>query len=403
MKQVYDVIIIGGGIVGLATALELQNRNPDAAIAVLEKEPKLASHQSGHNSGVIHAGVYYAPGSLKARFCREGVAATTAFCDEHAIPYSICGKLIVATDEAEATRLDALHDRASQNGIRIEPVSGDELHRLEPHIAGVKALHSPTTGIVDYGRVARKMGEVFAAKGGTIITGITVLSGRESENGVVIDTDQGRFEAAHAVACAGLHSDRLIRAFGHEPDYRIVPFRGEYYRVQNQPTDFVRHLIYPVPDPERPFLGVHLTRKLDGGFTVGPNAVLAFKREGYRFRDISLTDLASTLGYGGFWRMLAANAGPALTELTASASKRLYLQKVQKYCASIRLADLTRYPAGVRAQAVARDGRIIDDFLFVKTARMLHVGNAPSPAATSAIPIAGYIADKLLQGRNNQR
>ncbi len=245
--------------------------------------------------------------------------------------------------------------------------------------------------------MTRAMAALFTDRGGVIKTGCIVIKGAELAESVMIETSQGAFEAGRAVACAGLHSDRMINAFGHQPSYRIVPFRGEYYRVGNQPADFVRHLIYPVPDPERPFLGVHLTRKLDGGFTVGPNAVLAFKREGYRLTDISPRDLMGTLTYPGFWRMLGQNFGPAMDELTASASKRRYLKKVQKYCAQIRLEDLTPYPAGVRAQAVARDGKIIDDFLFVETEHMLHVGNAPSPAATSAIPIAKHLADRLFR------
>ncbi|MEO0391966.1 MAG: L-2-hydroxyglutarate oxidase [Pseudomonadota bacterium] len=394
-----DFIIIGGGIVGMATALELQQRHPTSRITVLEKEPQPGQHQSGHNSGVIHAGVYYAPGSLKAGFCRDGVAATKQFCNEHRIPYDICGKLIVATNEDEAARLDGLYDRARQNGIPITPVDHANLRDMEPHITGVRALHSPTTGIVDYGRMTQVMAGLFADRGGEIITACRVHGGHETEHGVVITTSQGRFEAGRTVACAGLYSDRLIQAFGHQPTYRIIPFRGEYYRVGHQPADFVRHLIYPVPDPERPFLGVHLTRKLDGGFTVGPNAVLAFKREGYHLSDVSLGDLANTVSYPGFWRMLMANAGPAMAELSASASKRLYLKKVQKYCPSIGLEDLSPYPAGVRAQAVAKYGRIIDDFLFVETAHMLHVGNAPSPAATAAIPISRHIADRLFRNK----
>lgn len=396
MTETTDILIIGGGIIGMATALELQSRDPAARITVLEKEPTPATHQSGHNSGVIHAGVYYAPGSMKARFCREGVQATEAFCTEHDIPFERLGKLIVATDETELTRMQALGERARQNGIVIEDVDAASLRRMEPHINGVAALYSPSTGITDYKRIAEVMSALFIARGGNVRFGARVVSGEERGGSVSVTTAQKRFEAGRVVTCAGLHSDRIIRAFGQQPGYRVVPFRGEFFRLLNQPDDLVSHLIYPVPDPARPFLGVHLTRKIAGGFTVGPNAVLAFKREGYRLSDISPPDMLDTLSYGGFWRMLAQNAASAASELTASASKRAYLKRIHKYCDRIALGDLAPYPAGVRAQAVAPDGKIIDDFLFVKTARCLHVGNAPSPAATAAVPIARHIADQLL-------
>ncbi|WP_368344677.1 L-2-hydroxyglutarate oxidase [Pelagovum sp. HNIBRBA483] len=396
MTETTDILIIGGGIIGMATALELQSRDPAARITVLEKEPTPATHQSGHNSGVIHAGVYYAPGSMKARFCREGVQATEAFCTEHDIPFERLGKLIVATDETELTRMQALGERARQNGIVIEDVDEASLRRMEPHINGVAALYSPSTGITDYKRIAEVMSALFIARGGNVRFGARVVSGEERGGSVSVTTAQKRFEAGRVVTCAGLHSDRIIRAFGQQPGYRVVPFRGEFFRLLNQPDDLVSHLIYPVPDPARPFLGVHLTRKIAGGFTVGPNAVLAFKREGYRLSDISPPDMLDTLSYGGFWRMLAQNPASAASELTASASKRAYLKRIHKYCDRIALGDLAPYPAGVRAQAVAPDGKIIDDFLFVKTARCLHVGNAPSPAATAAVPIARHIADQLL-------
>ncbi len=393
----FDFVVVGGGIVGITTAFELQIRHPSALIALLEKESALAAHQTGHNSGVIHAGVYYSPGSLKARFCREGKMAIRAFCDEYKIPYKICGKLIVATDQDELARMAALKSRSAQNDIPIEEVSVDELRKLEPHISGVGALLSPSTGIVNFAQVAQVMAKLFADRGGVIEYDCTVRSGRESKTTVTLISSKGTFECAYAVICAGLHSDRMISAFGHTPDYRVVPFRGEYFRLKNQPSNLVNHLIYPVPDPERPFLGVHLTQKLGGGFTVGPNAVLAMKREGYKRAHISAGDLLQTFSYPGFWRMLSKNSKSAAAELTTSLSKRLYLNRVRKYCAHIQLDDLAPYAAGVRAQAVANDGHIIDDFLFVKTRRCLHVGNAPSPAATSSIPISKYIANQLCQ------
>lgn len=391
-----DVVIVGGGIVGLATGLALQERLPGAQVTILEKEAEVALHQTGRNSGVIHAGVYYAPGSLKARFCREGKNAMKMFCAEHGIPFEICGKLIVATDEAEAMKLAALEARSRANDIPIERLSGDEARQLEPRVRSVAALLSPSTGIVDYGLVARRMAGLFEARGGSIRCGVAVTGGAERTDDVTLQTTAGEISAARAVFCGGLMSDRLATQFGAEVDFRVVPFRGEYFRIANQPPDLVRHLIYPVPDPERPFLGVHLTRKMDGGFTVGPNAVLALKREGYNRTDLDLRDLASSLAYPGFWRLLRRNFRSALSELSASASKELYLRKVRKYCPHIRLEDLVPYRAGVRAQAVARDGSIIDDFLFVDSRNSLHVCNAPSPAATSALPIAAHIAQRLL-------
>ncbi|MAV47861.1 MAG: L-2-hydroxyglutarate oxidase [Alphaproteobacteria bacterium TMED89] len=395
MHETTDTLIVGGGIIGIATALELQTRDPSSSIVVLEKEAVPAAHQTGHNSGVIHAGVYYAPGSKKALFCREGVPATEEFCREHGVGFDRVGKLIVATHEGELDRMTRLGQRARQNGIEIDDVDEAGVRQLEPHINAVAALLSPTTGITNYRRIAEVMAQLFVGRGGVIRYGERVIGCHEGQDYVAVTTENARFEAARAITCAGLFSDRIIRAFGHEPGYRVVPFRGEYFRIANQPDDLVSHLIYPVPDPERPFLGVHLTRKLDGGFTVGPNAVLALKREGYRRTDIAPGDLMQTLSYGGFWALLRQNAGSAASELWSSVRKRAYLAKVQRYCSRISLADLTPYPSGVRAQAIAPDGTIIDDFLFIRSNRCLHVGNAPSPAATSCIPIARHIADEV--------
>ena len=396
MTTTADFAIVGGGIVGLATALAVQGRQPGAKVIVLEKEASVALHQTGRNSGVIHAGVYYAPGSLKAQFCRAGAQATRAFCDDHGIAYENCGKLIVATDPDELPRMAALCDRARANGIAIEQVSGPDARSRAPNIEAIAALWSPDTGIVDYAAVARKMAALFADRGGVVITGQQVTGGSEGASGLVIQTKGGTISAGKAVFCAGLHADRMAQVFGLHPDFRIIPFRGEYFVIANQPADLVPCLIYPVPDPERPFLGVHLTRKMGGGFTVGPNAVLAMSREGYAKTDLSPRDLAGALGWPGFWRMLSRNLGPAVSELAASISRGRYLQKVRRYCPQIGLADLKPYRAGVRAQAVARDGRLIDDFLFLESRHSLHVCNAPSPAATAAIPIADHIADRLL-------
>lgn len=396
MTKTADLVIVGGGIVGLATGLAAQQRLPGARILVLEKEPTVARHQTGRNSGVIHAGVYYPPGSLKARFCREGAAATLAFCQEHGIAFETCGKLIVATDPAELPRMADLHNRAKANGIAIESLSEDEARRREPRIAAIAALWSPATGIVDYGAIAQKMADVFAAQGGVVRAGTMVTGGVEGSDAVQLATTQGPVSAGRAVFCAGLHADRMAQHMGLTPAFRIIPFRGEYFRILNQPPDLVQSLIYPVPDPERPFLGVHLTRKMGGGFTVGPNAVLALKREGYSKFDISARDLAGALAWPGFWRMLRGNLGAAASELAASVSKKAYLRRVQRYCPQIGLADLVPYRSGVRAQAVARDGRLIDDFLFMEGACSLHVCNAPSPAATAALPIAAHIIDRVL-------
>lgn len=396
MSATADFAVIGAGIVGLATALELQRRAPAARLVVIEKEVEPALHQTGRNSGVIHAGVYYTPGSARARFCREGKTEMADFCTAEGIAWERCGKLIVAVDAAEAARLAALARRAAENGVEVEPLTGAEARALEPAIAAEAALWSPSTGIVDYGAVARRMARILADRGAEFRFGTAVTGATEGAQAVGLRlADGGRIEAGRVVVCAGLHADRMARAFGAEVDFRIIPFRGEYYRIRNQPPDLVRRLIYPVPDPERPFLGVHLTRKLDGGLTVGPNAVLAAAREGYG-REISARDLAESLGYGGFWRLLARHGRAAIDEARGSLSKAAYLAKVRRYCPRIGIDDLVPYRPGIRAQAVGRDGRILDDFLFVETRRSLHVCNAPSPAATASLPIARHVADRLL-------
>lgn len=394
--RIVDFAIIGGGIVGLATASEVLRRHPTARVVLVEKDPVVALHQTGRNSGVIHAGVYYAPNSLKARFCRQGAAATKAFCDTHYLPYETCGKLIVATEEVELARMDALFHRAVANGLTIERLDQDDARRQEPNIRSVGALWSPDTGIVDFAVVARKMADLFVADGGELLTGAQVIGGVENAHGVVLYVGKEEIAAAKAVFCCGLHSDRVARMMGLDPDFRIIPFRGEYFRLVNQSDDLVRTLIYPVPDPERPFLGVHLTRKMEGGFTVGPNAVLAAKREGYRRSDVSLSDLTSTIAWPGFWAMLARNFRPAVDELRSSISQQHYLRKVQRYCPQIKPSDLAPYRSGVRAQAVSSKGKLIDDFHFLKGRHSLHVCNAPSPAATASLPIAAYIVDQLL-------
>ena len=387
----FDVAVIGGGIVGLSTAMQLTERYPGMSVAVLEKEPELACHQTGRNSGVIHAGVYYAPGSLKARFCREGVTATINFCNERGIPYEQCGKLLVATDKDELPRMDALFGRAKQNGIVIEKLDQMEVARREPRIRSLGGLWSPTTGIVDYGRIARAMADVVRERGGTILTNTEVLHIDEGPGGVTLETERDRVRAQQVISAAGLQADRLARMAGVETDFRIVPFRGEYYRLGPDKNDIVNALIYPIPDPELPFLGVHLTKMIGGYVTVGPNAVLAFAREGYTFGDINVNDLMEMARFPGFRKVIKANLKSGVQEMAGALVKARYLALCQRYCPELELDDLQPYRAGVRAQAVLPDGTMVHDFLIGETARTIHVLNAPSPAATSAIPIGKHI------------
>lgn len=391
----YDYLIIGGGIVGMSTAMQLGAAYPDAKILVVEKEAGPARHQSGHNSGVIHAGVYYKPGSLKADLCLRGSRATKAFCTEHGIPFDTCGKLLVATNPLELERLEALWERSAANGIERERLSAGELREREPDILGLGAIFVPATGIVDYARVTAVMAERFRAAGGEIRYQTEVTGIEERAQEVVIKTPEGDLACRFLITCAGLMADRVVRLLKADPGFSICPFRGEYYRLTPEHNGIVRHLIYPIPDPRMPFLGVHLTRMIDGTVTVGPNAVLALKREGYRKSDVSLPDLWAIFTDIGILRVLGKHLKPGLREMRNSIFKAHYLEEVRKYCPSLRIDDLLPYPAGVRAQAVLRDGHLVDDFLFVDTARSVHVCNAPSPAATSAIPIGAYIVDKV--------
>ncbi|MEZ5775110.1 MAG: L-2-hydroxyglutarate oxidase [Hyphomicrobiaceae bacterium] len=392
----YDFGIVGGGIVGLATALSLIELRPGARLVLIEKENRLAAHQTGHNSGVIHAGIYYQPGSLKAELCRKGAAATKEFCAAHGIRHEVCGKLIVATDDAELARMKALVGRASDNRIDIDVLDAAELRRLEPAITGKGAILVPSTGIADYPAICRVMGELVEKAGGEIVLGEAVTAIRETGDAVAIETSARRISARRLVCCGGLQSDRLARMAGLATDFRIVPFRGEYYRLPAHRNDVVRHLIYPVPDPALPFLGIHLTRMVDGGVTVGPNAVLGFAREGYGKGSLDIADALATFGHRGFWRLAAAHWRSGIVEMGNSLSRRRYLEACRKYCPDLTLADLQPEEAGIRAQAVTSDGTMVHDFLFAETARMLHVCNAPSPAATSALPIGRMIAERSL-------
>jgi L-2-hydroxyglutarate oxidase len=393
---VYDFIIIGGGILGMSTAMQLQQRYPDKRILLLEKESGPAQHQTGHNSGVIHAGVYYTPGSLKARFCLEGNRRMKAFCDEHQVKYDVCGKLLVATNDLEMQRMQALWERTEANGLEREWLSADALHEREPNITGIGAIFVPSSGIVNYAQVTQAMAQVFLQLGGEIRYGHAVNALKESQQEVQVSTEQEIFTTRYLISCSGLMADRVVRMLGLKPQFTICPFRGEYYLLPQQHNQIVNHLIYPIPDPSMPFLGVHLTRMIDGTTTVGPNAVLALKREGYRKTDISPRDLLQMFTNPGILRVLANNLRPGLVEMKNSLFKSAYLQEVRKYCPSITQTDLTPYPAGVRAQAVSRDGKLIDDFLFINTRRSVNVCNAPSPAATSSLPIGEYIVAQVV-------
>ena len=387
----YDFIIIGGGIVGMSTAMQLLERYPGKKLLVVEKEAGPAQHQTGHNSGVIHAGVYYTPGSLKAQFCLQGNIDTKRFCDENAIEYDECGKLLVATNAVEMERMKALWERTAANGLERYWLSADELKEHEPNITGIGGIFVPSSGIVNYRKVTEAMARQIQQMGGEIHYNTEVIVLKEDSMGVVVSTSTGDVSGRYLISCSGLMADRVVRMLGVEPEFRICPFRGEYYLLPPQHNQIVKHLIYPIPDPSMPFLGVHLTRMIDGTVTVGPNAVLAWKREGYRKTDISLSDTLETLGYAGIRKVLRANFKPGLIELKNSVFKGGYLKEVQKYCPGITRHDLTPYPAGVRAQAVSKDGKLVDDFLFVRTRRTINVCNAPSPAATSALPIGRYI------------
>lgn len=391
----FDFIIIGGGIVGMSTAWQLKKTYPDSSMLLLEKESGPARHQTGHNSGVIHAGVYYTPGSLKAKFCLEGNRATKDFCREHDIPFDECGKLLVATNELEMDRMKALWDRSEANGLERHWLSAAELKEREPNITGMGGIFVPSSGIVSYTQVTAAMGREFERLGGEIRYNTEVTGLKEETSQVVVQTSQGEVQGKYLVSCSGLMADRVVRMLGIEPEFKICPFRGEYYLLKPEHNQIVNHLIYPIPDPNMPFLGVHLTRMIDGTVTVGPNAVLAFKREGYNKSDISLKDTLEMFTYPGILKVLMKNLKPGLMEMKNSFNKAGYLELVRKYCPSLKVEDMTPYPAGIRAQAVSKDGRLVDDFLFVNTKRTINVCNAPSPAATSAIPIGGYIVDKV--------
>ena len=393
--MIYDYIIIGGGIVGVSTAWQLQQRYPDKKVLLLEKESEFATHQTGHNSGVIHAGVYYEPGSLKAKFCRAGVDATIDFCQQHDIPFNQCGKLLVATNDLEVKRMEALYQRCKKNNIEVELLDKQQLKIEEPNIIGLGAILVRSTGIVDYQLITIKMAQEFQSLGGEYRLNTKVTQLKETAEDIRVSTSQGELSSRYLITCSGLMADRVVKMLDIKVDFQIVPFRGEYYQLPANKNAIVNHLIYPIPDPTLPFLGVHLTRMIDGSVTVGPNAVLGFKREGYGKININLRDIKEMMLFAGFWKVLWKNLSSGLTEFKNSLFKNGYLTLVRKYCPSIELSDLKSYPAGIRAQAVMNDGSLVHDFLFANSERTINVCNAPSPAATSAIPIGGYIVDKV--------
>jgi L-2-hydroxyglutarate oxidase len=393
-----DVVIIGGGIVGLGVALEITRRFLHLRVLVLEKEDRVARHQSGHNSGVIHSGIYYKPGSLKARLCVSGAAAMVDFCREQGIAHEVCGKVIVATREDELAGLEELRRRGEANGLQGTRLIGpEELREIEPHATGLRALVVPSTGITDYAKVCEKYAELITARGGAILTSAAAIGIRRAAGEIVVETTRGAYSTTSLINCAGLFSDRIARLAGDNPGLIIVPFRGEYYDLIPQRAGLVRSLIYPVPDPRFPFLGVHFTRRISGTVDAGPNAVLALAREGYRHSDINLRDLTSSLAFPGFWRMARKHWRSGVDEFRRSLSKAAFVQALQRLIPEVTESDLVPGGSGVRAQAIKSDGALVDDFQFVTSDRTLHVLNVPSPAATASLSIGKTIVETAVR------
>jgi (S)-2-hydroxyglutarate dehydrogenase len=392
-----QIVIIGGGIVGLATAYQLGAQRDDLRITVLEKEASVGRHQTGNNSGVLHAGLYYQPGSLKARLAVSGIRQMVEFCRTNQIPHEICGKLVVATDEQEAARLRDLMERGQRNGLRgLRWLKGEEMRQIEPHVGGLAALHVPEEGIVDYSRVCIALVQKIVERGQQVITGAKVIQARRVGGGWVVRTTGGEFPADFLVNCAGLHCDRVSELAGEKRQVRIIPFRGEYYKIKPARQFLVRNLIYPVPDPQFPFLGVHFTRLIHGGIEAGPNAVLAFAREGYRKSNINVRDFLDAICYSGLWRFLLRHRAMSWAELKRSFSRKLFCESLQKLVPEIRPEDLDTGGAGVRAQAMSPQGDLVQDFNLVRRQNALHVLNAPSPAATASLAIGDEIARMIL-------
>jgi L-2-hydroxyglutarate oxidase len=394
----YDIAVIGGGIVGLATANALLNARPALRLILLEAEDRYAAHQTGHNSGVIHSGLYYKPGSLKAQYCVEGRESMYRFCEEHGIRHERCGKIVVATQESEFPRLEELHRRGEANGLKgIRWLKAEEIREYEPHASGLRGLHVPDTGIVDYKAVASRLARLAQDRGCRMMVASRVVGCRSGDGGLILQTYANEIRCRALVNCGGLQSDRVARMCGVDPGVRIVPFRGEYYELLPSRQFLVKNLIYPVPDPSFPFLGVHFTRMIEGGIEAGPNAVLAFKREGYRKSDIRLRDLTDTLAYTGFWRMAGRFWKTGMGEMWRSFSKHAFVKALQRLLPELRAEDVVASGSGVRAQAMDPSGKLLDDFHVVRAPRMIHVLNAPSPAATSSLRIGKAIAEMAAQ------
>jgi (S)-2-hydroxyglutarate dehydrogenase len=396
-KMNYDVIIVGGGIVGLATAHRLLEAKPQLKLLLLEKEPKLAAHQTGNNSGVLHSGLYYKPGSAKALLAVSGLQQMLAFCRAHGVAHEQCGKIVVATDESELPRLENLWERGNANGLLgLRKLDPRQIKEIEPHAAGLAAIHVPQEGIVDYPGVCEKLGGLIRAAGGDIKLNARVAKIVATAGGWTVETSAGDFPAKYVVTCGGLHADRLARAAGQTPAAKIIPFRGEYFQIKRERQSLVRHLIYPVPDPKFPFLGVHFTRLVHGGIEAGPNAVLAFSREGYKWSDVNVRDLAESLCFPGLWKFLAKYPSMCGYEIRRSLSRAEFTRSLQRLVPDIRETDLETGGAGVRAQAMLPEGRLVEDFHFEEARGILHVINAPSPAATASLAIGAKIVEKVL-------
>ncbi len=391
----YDFALIGGGIVGLASAMALGKRYPNARIVVLEKENTWAHHQTGNNSGVIHSGIYYKPGSFKAKFCRGGSRSMVEFCQKHGIEHEVCGKVIIATEEKELPLLENLYKRGLENNLSVTKISAEEVQEIEPHVRCLAGIRVPTTGIVDYKQVCQKYADLIKIQGAELRLNTKVEKISNTSKGQVLETSKGTFETRTVINCAGLHSDRIAKLGQVNPQAKIVPFRGEYYELKPEKRYLVKTLIYPVPNPDFPFLGVHFTRMIDGSVHAGPNAVLSFKREGYKKTDFDLGDFAEVMTYPGFWKLAAKHANEGIQEMVRSFYKAAFVRSLQRLIPEVQADDLIPTHAGVRAQALMNDGKLVDDFLIVKSENSVHVCNAPSPAATSSIEIGKAIVEQI--------
>lgn len=391
----YDYLVIGGGIVGLSTALSIQKRYPNAALAVVEKEKEWASHQTGRNSGVIHSGIYYKAGSLKATLAKQGSESMVRFCQENDIAHDVCGKVIVAVDDTEKGNLNHIYDRGIENGLHVKRLTKEELMEVEPHVNGVEGIRVPSTGIVDYKIVTEKLAEILIDHGADLFSGTRVTNIEECKDEAIVDTSKGTFKANYLINCAGLQSDRIAKLSDIYTDLKIVPFRGEYFELKKEKSHLVKNLIYPVPNPDFPFLGVHLTRMMNGTIHAGPNAVLSLKREGYRKLSFNAKDAMDVLTFEGFWKMAGSNMKEGLKEMGRSFHRKSFVKSLQRLVPEIQEEDVVPTHSGVRAQALLKNGQLVDDFFIIPGKRSIHVCNAPSPAATASLEIGNVIAGKV--------